>query len=303
MAQHHISVPADWEPETSASYGPFLLEKVWRLPDGSHVHWSSRLARKRQLFHRLDPRGKRTAIRGSNEKKLREQRRLNLIAALAFVFGGSLFAIGAAIAQLGSADVARNAVYVYFAGGLFFNTGGYVSLLQVVNAPRELSSSMRSEKQVRFRWWSFEPQRIDWLSAFVLFCGTIVFGINLLDSFLDNLTARQENILVWAPDMIGCALFLISGHLALAEACNGRFRALPNELGWWIALLNQVGSYLFLISGVAAFIDPRTSDAISTGIANWGTLFGALCFAIGGVVQLYEKPEATPSPSLSLAES
>ena len=51
----------------------------------------------------------------------------------------------------------------------------------------------------------------------MLFAGTLVFGINLLDSFLQGLTAKQENRLIWAPDMVGCTLFLVSGHLALAQ--------------------------------------------------------------------------------------
>ena len=59
---------------------------------------------------------------------------LNLVAAIAFTIGGSLFALGAALAEMGSADPTAPAC-VYFAGGLFFNTGGYVSVLQVINSP------------------------------------------------------------------------------------------------------------------------------------------------------------------------
>jgi hypothetical protein len=29
---------------------------------------------------------------------------------------------------------------------------------------------------------------------------------------------------------------------------------------------------------------------IAVGIANWGTFGGALCFAVAGVMQLYEPP-------------
>jgi hypothetical protein len=71
------------------------------------------------------------------------------------------------------------------------------------------------------------------------------------------LTAKQENRLIWAPDIVGCAMFPISGHLALAEVCHGRFRVRPRELGWWIAVLNQLGSYLFLISALTRSSTPR----------------------------------------------
>ena len=100
----------------------------------------------------------------------------------------------------------------------------------------------------RWRWWAWEPQRVEWLSAAVLFAGTIVFGVNLLDSFLQGLTAKQQNRLIWAPDMIGCTLFLISGHLALKAFRGKHLRDLRGDLGWWIAALNQVGSYMFLVS-------------------------------------------------------
>jgi hypothetical protein len=59
------------------------------------------------------------------------------VAAVAFTLGGSLFALGAAEAQLGSGDAAASAS-IYFAGGLFFNTGGYASLLSAINAPQEV---------------------------------------------------------------------------------------------------------------------------------------------------------------------
>ena len=57
---------------------------------------------------------------------------LNLVAAIAFTIGGSLFALGAALAELGTADPTAPAC-VYFAGGLFFNTGGYATVLQALN--------------------------------------------------------------------------------------------------------------------------------------------------------------------------
>ena len=137
------------------------------------------------------------------------------------------------------------------------------------------------------------------MSAVVLFAGTLVFGINLLDSFLQGLTAKQENRLIWAPDMVGCTLFLISGHLALAEICHRRLCVRRRDLGWWIAALNQLGSYLFLVSALAAFIRPETSSEVNATIANWGTFGGALCFAAGGVLQVFERPTSPGSHDAS----
>lgn len=128
------------------------------------------------------------------------------------------------------------------------------------------------------------------MSTFLLFQGTLVFGVNLLDSFLQGLTARQTNRLVWTPDMIGCVLFLVSGHLAVIEVCHGRPCFHRRSLGWWIVAVNQLGSALFMVSALAAFSRPATDSPVNVGVANCGTLTGALCFAVAGVLQAYERP-------------
>ena len=64
------------------------------------------------------------------------------------------------------------------------------------------------------------------------------------------------------------------------------------DLGWWIVAVNQLGSALFMIAAVASFVRPATAEEINVGLANWGTFAGALCFAIAGVLQELERPEA-----------
>jgi hypothetical protein len=274
--------------ETSQGAGPFTTRRVWRRADGGSAIWESRIARRRGVLRHLTAHGPEVAV-AADDVVARRLGRLNLVASLAFIAGGLLFALGAAVAQLGSGDPATSAS-IYFAGGLCFNTGGYASLLQAINAPEPGATGEELEAG-RWRWWSYEPNRIGWLSTFVLFAGTLVFGINLLDSFLQGLSTQQVNRLIWAPDVIGCALFLISGHLALLELSHGRPRWRPQrELGWWIVAINQVGSILFAVSALASFTRPATESLVNVDVANWGTLTGALCFAVGGVVQLFERP-------------
>ncbi|MFD4690149.1 hypothetical protein [Streptomyces sp. NPDC058463] len=267
--------------------GPFTTRLTWSLSDGGTAVWESRQARKRGLL----------TVRAADESKPRARRadsgsvarlgRLNAIAAGAFTVGGCLFASGAAVGQFGTSGL--TGAWIYFAGGLFFNTGGYVSLLQAINAPRQDGGTGTLAAR-RWRWWSYEPGRIDWLSTFLLFAGTLVFGINLLSSLLHGLSAQQLNRLVWAPDMVGCILFLLSGHLALVEVCHGRPRIRAHDLGWWIVAVNQLGSALFLVAALADFTRPATGSVVNLDITNWGTLTGALCFVVGGVLQFFERP-------------
>lgn len=208
------------------------------------------------------------------------------MAASAFVAGGSLFAVGAGLAQAGVSPTTY--LTVYLVGGVFFSTGGYTSVLQVVNEPADPDASETAGAP--WRWWSREPRRLQWLSAVVLFTGTLVFAINLVDSFIEGLGATAEDRLVWSPDMVGCAFFLIAGHLALVEIGGGRRFWRHRDLGWWIVGVNQIGSVLFMVSAVASFVRPATGDELAVGIANWGTLTGALCFAIAGLMQEFEHP-------------
>ncbi len=204
----------------------------------------------------------------------------NVVASIAFMIGGSLFALGAAVAQIGSGNAATSAS-IYLAGGVFFSTGGYTSLLLAINSPAD---------RERWHWWSYEPLRLDWLSAFVLFAGTLVFAIGLVDAFIEGLSTRQVNRLIWTPDLVGCILFLISGRLAFEAFGETGSRLRPRrDLAWWVAAVNQLGSVLFLISAFAAFIRPATASAVNVDVANWGTLTGALCFAIAGLMQLFVK--------------
>ncbi|MGJ5801992.1 hypothetical protein ACSCB1_23105 [Streptomyces europaeiscabiei] len=278
------------QPEQQAEgAGPFTTRLTWNLPDGGTAVWDSRLARRRGVLSVRPLSAAATRHIPADAASLARLRRLNAIAVTAFVIGGALFAAGAADAQFGSGDATKCAS-IYFAGGLFFTTGGYVSLLQVINAPRHVAGGEGRLTTRHWRWWSYEPTRVDWLSTFVLFTGTLVFAVDLLDSFLQGLTVQQVNRLIWTPDVIGCILFLISGHLAFVEICHGRLCARLHNLGWWIIAVNQLGSVLFMVSAVAAYTRPATGSLINADIANWGTLTGALCFCLAGILQLGEHP-------------
>ncbi|HEY8083409.1 MAG TPA: hypothetical protein VIE64_07635 [Solirubrobacterales bacterium] len=284
--------PNEWVAEQAEGGGPFTTRVTWRLPEGHRAVWTSRAARKRGTIDVVSLSGE-VAATSTDRETSRRLRRVNAVAATAFAIGGSLFAIGAALAQGGVSPTTCTSVYLV--GGAFFSTGGYASLLQVINGPRDIGPE-GALTTGRWRWWSREPERLEWLSALVLFAGTLVFAVLLVDSFIKGLGAFAENRLVWSPDMVGCALFLISGHLAMVEICHGWPCWRRRDLGWWIVAVNQLGSVLFMVSAIASFVRPSTGDELAVGIANWGTLTGALCFAVGGVLQEFERPSPGPAP-------
>jgi hypothetical protein len=215
--------------------------------------------------------------------------RLNLVAAVAFILGGSLFALGAACAQLEVGTLATVNI-IYLVGGCCFSLGGYTSILLVISATRD--GPLRDSAWPPC-WWSYQPQQRDWVSAAVLFAGTLLFAVSLVAAFAAGLTPRQSNGWIWLPDILGCICFLVSGHLAMLQVGGGHVVVHVHEVGWWVVAINQVGSILFFLAGIAAFTRPATDRAIDAGLVNWGTFAGAVCFAVGGVVQVFIKPTTT----------
>lgn len=73
------------------------------------------------------------------------------------------------------------------------------------------------------------------------------------------------NRLIWAPEVVGCVLFLISGHLAMTEICH-RFRPCVRRRD--LRLVHQIGSILFMVSALAAFTRPETGSELNVDVAN-----------------------------------
>ena len=213
---------------------------------------------------------------------------INRVAAVAFILGGSLFALGAVFAQLG--EVALLTVNItYLVGGFFFSLGGYASVLLAVNTGLGNSGTSRGP----VLWWRYQPERRDWLSAVVLFVGTLLFAVSLVAAFAEGLTPRQSDGWIWFPDILGCICFLVSGHLAMLEVGGGHLGVHVHALSWWVVAVNQLGSILFFLAGLAAFVRPATSAALDAGLVNWGTFSGAVCFAAGGLLQVFDTPTST----------
>ena len=212
------------------------------------------------------------------------------MASCAFVIGGSLFAAGAFLAQRGEPLVTVNTTYLV--GGFFFSLGAYASVLLVVNAAQHPPGGSRSSGEA-MQWWGNRPGQRDWRGAVVLFAGTLLFAVSLVAAFASGLTPRQSNGWIWLPDMLGCVCFLVSGHLAMLEVGGGHVAVRVHDLTWWVVAVNQLGSVLFLLAGLAAFVRPATAAEVNVGLVNWGTFTGAVCFAIGGLIQSIDRPAPT----------
>ena len=281
--------------------GWFTTAITWDRLDGTTALWTSRAARRRARVELRDAEGRPAGHVDADAATARRLARVNLLAAVSFVVGGSLFSLGALLAGAGVGSI-RTVDVVYLVGGVFFSLGGYLSVLQATNSPTDIDEHGVLSSP-GWRWWRTEPHHIGWLSAAVLFLGTLLFGVSLMAAFAGDLTPRQSDGWIWLPDILGCLCFLASGHLALLEVCQGHVGVRPHDIGWWVVAVNQVGSVLFFLAGIAAFVRPATSEVVDEGLVNWGTFAGALCFVAGGVIQAFEKPPGAAAAPTALGQA
>jgi YrhK-like protein len=159
---------------------------------------------------------------------------------------------------------ARADAWVFFVGSLFFTAAAGLELLHATaDRPRRDGT-----------WWS----------AAIQFVGTLFFNLSTGDVLRSDLTTHQEDRLVWTPDALGSACFLISAVLA--------YRA--SEKPRTMAAVNLAGCVLFGIAAVASYIVPDTGSILDLAAANWSTALGALCFLVGALMLARHHRGVTP---------
>ena len=164
---------------------------------------------------------------------------------------GILFAIGSVCFLVGPfpgfIDLVGSAAdgTVFFVGSIFFTTAAFL----------------------QFR----HSEGKDRIATAIQLVGTVFFNINTFRGMQDSYDSADVNRLIWTPDAIGSACFLISGHPRL----HGRSPHAESRSGteWRIAVINLVGCVLFGISAIASFVVPETGDALAlrrrTGRRLW----------------------------------
>jgi predicted membrane protein len=262
-------VPDGWLVEERSKVAGFVTREVYRLPDGTQRVWESRRRRKSAHPH------------------------IGRWCAILFMVGSFLFALGAipayADAVGGSVDAGT-----FFLGSIFFTAAGYLQFVQAINAP----DATGIDADTRFRWFAYQPHRIDWWACTVQSAGTLFFNVSTFAATLSSLDPEQARHLVWAPDMFGSIAFMIASTLAWLEVVHGWFGYRPHDTGWWIAALNLGGSIAFQISAIAAVIDPQTGEAANIQVANLGTFVGAVGFFFGAWLLFPEMRRARGEPAL-----
>jgi hypothetical protein len=164
---------------------------------------------------------------------------------------------------------------VFFAGSIFFTLAAGLEL-------REATLRRGSR-------WGADPS---WWSAAIQFVGTLLFNLSTFEAMQDGLSTKQEDHLVWAPDLFGSTAFLISGALAYRIATGPRLLPARRDRGWTMAAVNLAGCVFFGISSVASYVAPSSGSVLDLAAVNWTTGLGAACFLAGALLLLPPRHEA-----------
>jgi hypothetical protein len=251
-----IRIPADATVVAVDGARPVVTAGRYVRSDGRLVTWEARAHRK-------------AAARG---------RGLTWWIGLLFAIGSLCFVLGP-IPPYAHAVGARLDALTFFVGSLFFTTAGYLTYTQVV---REAGHS----------WFGWMPRTLGFWAAAIQLVGTLYFNVSTFAGLLD-VPADLDNRVVWRPDAIGSACFLVASAIAFAEAGHRWWSWRPGERDWHITALNLWGSVFFGLSAVGAHVDPSGSIS-NVQLANGGTFLGAVCFLVASVLMT---GEGRPGPS------
>jgi hypothetical protein len=197
--------------------------------------------------------------------------------AVLFMVGAGCFA-AAAFPGISALIPSELLAVTFFVGSLFFTSAAWLQYQQSSGArASEPTTSVGAASRVPLLW---ERGRTDRLAGLVQLAGTLWFNVNTFDAMFAGQTAQHENLRVWTPDIVGSVCFLVASGLALREVRYLR-HAQQKSRDRTIAVVNEVGSVLFMLAAIAAFVRPDTSDPVAAYLANGGTFLGALCFFWG----------------------
>ena len=285
--------------------GPFVTHRLRRLPDGRHLVASSRRHRKGLQPHTVPDAESAELPRPTQASAFRHlwaPQRLAWWIALLFAIGSALFTVGgigaswpqSAPAWLRDATVLNG---VFVVGAIFFTSAAWLQWLEALNS--DVAEALEDGPTRRWRWLGWRPRNLGYLASAVQLVGTILFNFNTGDALLTGLSWREEDLLIWTPNMVGCACFLVASALAYVEVMQGAARFAPRSVSWWVAVSNLLGSVAFQISALYSFAGPEPAAAGALFRASFYTAAGGLCFLLGSylmIPELFDENEAGDPP-------
>ena len=190
-----------------------------------------------------------------------------------FVVGSACFVAGVPMA-LNTSWAPTVSAATFFIGALFFTAASSFQLKLAWRAGRGGDSLSTLQALL-----SRAPA---WTSSWIQWIGTLFFIVTTLAALIDFVGVKAvSNQVIWRPDAVGSALFLVSSAIALMPDVRRHRHGHARDRSWSISALNMVGSVFFGVSAVGAYVVPASNEELNAAWANGGTLLGAVCFLVG----------------------
>jgi len=180
---------------------------------------------------------------------------------------GAFFLLGSLCFVAGPLGAYANAVggnadaMTFFIGSILFTLGGASQCL--------LAAPERPDRPTGLAGW-----RTAWIQS----VGTLLFNVMTFVALTVAVTDRSYDMVVWGPNAIGSACFLISGAIFYLSSPRRGWLPRTDHEGWWEAGCNMLGCVLFGVSAVTGYVTGHPGALVSVGISNWTTTLGAVCF-------------------------
>jgi len=198
-----------------------------------------------------------------------------------FIIGSTLFALGVPLSLVAGLSPSV-AGWTFFAGSIFFTAA---ALLQFLSS-REALEPLEATSPRGWLTAVGRPRTTDWTASALQFVGTLAFNLSTFRAAVDATGETGPYSLVWRPDVIGSILFLVSSWIAFAPEVRWRRHRHARNRSWAIGALNFLGSVLFGLSAIGAYLVPAEDTLLNVQWANGGTVLGALCFLAGAILLL-----------------
>lgn len=195
-----------------------------------------------------------------------------------FAVGSACFAVGVPLSLSSSLEPIVSGV-TFFVGSIFFTSASTIQM--------RLAWRVDDPDRVKSRRQALLSKHPAWTSAWIQWIGTLAFNVTTFWGAVEASGSQPvANQVIWRPDAVGSVLFLVSSAIALMPDVRRHRHGHARDRSWSISAINMLGSILFGISAIGAYVIPDTDDLLNTAWSNGGTLFGAICFLIGALLVL-----------------
>jgi len=268
-----------------AGVGSFITYRSYKLA-GRLIVWKAREQRKgllraaRALEHLPAP--------------LWQTRRYNQAMCSTFAVGSLLFIVGSALSlwQNPSSTLTTWTNLIFFFGSIPFTLAAYMQHFQAANASRFTLNPSESPTHMPMRFIGWQPHELGWLSTLTQFLGTLAFNVSTLGAVQITAPWSLLDGVVWMPEMLGSALFLVSAYLAFIEANHAMWQWHPKDLTWQIVFVNLVGCITFMAAACTAYVPATGPITWVVALSNAQLLVGATCFLVGALLSIRESRTA-----------